>query len=63
MSCSASELCDVYYAPLNFRDIMLATGKLSVDALPGDLASKVRAAFSRAACYRRLWVGNRYEMD
>ncbi|XP_043200491.1 fatty acid synthase-like [Amphibalanus amphitrite] len=35
-----SQLCDVYYAPLNFRDIMLATGKLSVDALPGDLATQ-----------------------
>ena len=38
---SASQLCDVYYAPLNFRDLMLATGKLSVDALPGDLATQV----------------------
>ncbi|XP_071547019.1 fatty acid synthase-like [Panulirus ornatus] len=32
--------CDVYYAPLNFRDVMLATGKLPPDALPGDLAMK-----------------------
>nr|WLV27769.1 fatty acid synthase [Panonychus citri] len=32
------QLCHVYYAPLNFRDIMLATGKLPPDALPGDLA-------------------------
>ena len=31
-------LCTVYYAPLNFRDIMLATGKLPPDALPGDMA-------------------------
>ena len=31
-------LATVYYAPLNFRDIMLATGKLPPDALPGDLA-------------------------
>ena len=31
-------LCSVYYAPLNFRDIMLATGKLPPDALPGDMA-------------------------
>ncbi|XP_060535886.1 fatty acid synthase [Cylas formicarius] len=36
----ASELCHVYYAPLNFRDIMLATGKLPPDALPGDLAGQ-----------------------
>lgn len=33
-------LCEVYYAPLNFRDVMLATGKLPPDALPGDLATK-----------------------
>ncbi|XP_075436103.1 fatty acid synthase isoform X2 [Ascaphus truei] len=32
------QLCKVYYASLNFRDIMLATGKLSPDAIPGDLA-------------------------
>lgn len=30
--------CQIYYAPLNFRDIMLATGKLPPDALPGELA-------------------------
>jgi len=33
-----AELCTVHYAPLNFRDIMLATGKLPPDALPGNLA-------------------------
>ncbi|GAB0091808.1 Fatty acid synthase [Sergentomyia squamirostris] len=31
------ELCTVYYAPINFRDVMLSSGKLGVDALPGDL--------------------------
>ncbi|KAF6093695.1 fatty acid synthase [Phyllostomus discolor] len=31
-----SQLCTVYYASLNFRDIMLATGKLSPDAIPGN---------------------------
>ncbi|XP_030383313.1 fatty acid synthase [Scaptodrosophila lebanonensis] len=35
---SKYEACTVYYAPLNFRDVMLASGKLGVDALPGDLA-------------------------
>lgn len=30
--------CTIYYAPLNFRDVMLATGKLPADALPGELA-------------------------
>ncbi|XP_071429466.1 fatty acid synthase [Pithys albifrons albifrons] len=28
-------LCKVYYASLNFRDVMLATGKLPPDAIPG----------------------------
>lgn len=32
---SDAQLCTVYYASLNFRDIMLATGKLSPDAIPG----------------------------
>lgn len=34
-SSSGAQLCTVYYASLNFRDIMLATGKLSPDAIPG----------------------------
>ena len=34
------ELYDVYYTSLNFRDIMLATGKLPPDAIPGDLANQ-----------------------
>ena len=29
------QLCRVHYAALNFRDIMLATGKLPPDAIPG----------------------------
>ncbi|XP_076855678.1 fatty acid synthase [Brachyhypopomus gauderio] len=32
------QLCHVHYASLNFRDIMLATGKLPPDAIPGDVA-------------------------
>uniref|UniRef100_A0A2K5Q2X1 Fatty acid synthase n=2 Tax=Cebus imitator TaxID=2715852 RepID=A0A2K5Q2X1_CEBIM len=35
-----AQLCTVYYASLNFRDIMLATGKLSPDAIPGNWATK-----------------------
>lgn len=35
-----TELFHVYYAPLNFRDVMLATGKLPPDALPGNLANQ-----------------------
>lgn len=34
------ELCSVYYAPINFRDVMLTSGKLAADALPGDLATQ-----------------------
>ena len=37
---STKDLYDVYYASLNFRDIMLATGKLPPDALPGDMANQ-----------------------
>jgi len=32
------ELCTVAYTALNFRDIMLATGKLPPDAIPGLIA-------------------------
>lgn len=35
-----TDLCSVYCAPLNFRDVMLATGKLPPDALPGNLAGQ-----------------------
>ena len=31
-------LCSVYYASLNFRDIMFASGKLPPDAIPGSMA-------------------------
>ncbi|CAN9508637.1 unnamed protein product [Ophioblennius macclurei] len=34
----ALESCSVYYSSLNFRDIMLATGKLPPDAIPGEQA-------------------------
>ncbi|KAH6934602.1 hypothetical protein HPB50_025688 [Hyalomma asiaticum] len=32
-------ICKVCYAALNFRDVMLTTGKLPSDALPGELAT------------------------
>ncbi|KAL1477481.1 hypothetical protein MTO96_035703 [Rhipicephalus appendiculatus] len=38
-SYSGRVLCSVYYAPLNFRDVMIATGKLPPDALPSDQAN------------------------
>ncbi|KAL1467559.1 hypothetical protein MTO96_042086 [Rhipicephalus appendiculatus] len=28
--------CDVYYAPLNFRDVSLATGKIVPETVPGQ---------------------------
>ncbi|KAL0116142.1 hypothetical protein PUN28_011183 [Cardiocondyla obscurior] len=34
------KFCSVYYAPLNFRDIMLASGKLPPDALPRNMATE-----------------------
>ncbi|XP_071632956.1 fatty acid synthase [Temnothorax longispinosus] len=34
------KFCSVYYAPLNFRDIMLASGKLPPDALPNNMATE-----------------------
>lgn len=37
------QLCTVYYASLNFRDIMLATGKLSPDAIPGTGITQLAA--------------------
>ncbi|XP_033753240.1 LOW QUALITY PROTEIN: fatty acid synthase-like [Pecten maximus] len=37
---SGMSCCSVHYAALNFRDVMLATGKLPPDALPGDLATQ-----------------------
>ena len=32
------QLCRVHYTALNFRDVMLATGKLPPDAIPGTSA-------------------------
>ncbi|XP_045464695.1 fatty acid synthase-like [Harmonia axyridis] len=34
------DICHIYYASLNFRDIMLATGKLPPDALPKSLSGQ-----------------------
>ncbi|WKY15735.1 hypothetical protein Q1695_000877 [Nippostrongylus brasiliensis] len=34
------ELCSVYYAAINFRDVMLAYGRLSPDAIPGNFADR-----------------------
>ena len=35
-----TDLCSVNFASLNFRDVMLATGKLPPDAIPGGLANQ-----------------------
>ncbi|KAL1442921.1 hypothetical protein MTO96_030556 [Rhipicephalus appendiculatus] len=37
--CHEGILCNLYYAAVNFRDVMLATGRLSPDALPGCIDS------------------------
>ncbi|KAK6765329.1 hypothetical protein RB195_025310 [Necator americanus] len=34
------ELCSVYYAAINFRDVMLAYGRLPPDAIPGNFADR-----------------------
>jgi fatty acid synthase len=34
-------LCTVHYTALNFRDVMLATGKLPPDAIPGQWHNSV----------------------
>lgn len=31
----SATIVQVYYAPLNFRDIMIASGRLIIDAIPG----------------------------
>lgn len=53
-----TQLCTIYYASLNFRDIMLATGKLSPDAIPGKWANRdcmLGMEFSgRDKCGRRV---------
>ena len=33
------KLCHVHYAALNFRDVVIATGKLPPDAIPGTSTS------------------------
>lgn len=34
---SQLELCHVYYSAVNFRDVMLAYGRLPPDAIPGQV--------------------------
>ncbi|CAI4233223.1 unnamed protein product [Auanema sp. JU1783] len=36
----SQELCSVYYAAINFRDVMLAYGRLPPDAIPGNFADR-----------------------
>lgn len=48
------QLCTVYYASINFRDIMLATGKLSPDAIPGVECGQHAAAGSRGTWEGRV---------
>ena len=41
-------LCSVYYTSLNFRDVMLATGKLSPDSIPGAGSTQAGPALGEA---------------
>jgi len=41
------QLCRVHYAALNFRDVMLATGKLPPDAIPGRLPIMIFTVFTQ----------------
>ncbi|XP_039292597.1 fatty acid synthase-like [Nilaparvata lugens] len=54
------EMCNVYFAPLNFRDVMLASGKLPPDALPGDLAGQEQYFTTQVAHLRvsnvEIWL-------
>ncbi|EPB72575.1 Beta-ketoacyl synthase protein [Ancylostoma ceylanicum] len=34
------EICSVYYSAINFRDVMLAYGRLPPDAIPGNFADR-----------------------
>ncbi|TNN50607.1 Fatty acid synthase [Liparis tanakae] len=45
------QLCRVYYSSLNFRDIMLATGKLPPDAIPAVHAGTLEQAASVPVVY------------
>lgn len=35
------EMCYVYYAAINFRDVMLAYGRLPPDAIPGQVIDRI----------------------
>jgi len=35
-----ADLCQIYFTSLNFRDIMLASGRLPPDAIPGDFTDR-----------------------
>uniref|UniRef100_A0A0N4ZTR7 Fatty acid synthase n=1 Tax=Parastrongyloides trichosuri TaxID=131310 RepID=A0A0N4ZTR7_PARTI len=37
---ATQDLCSVYYAAINFRDVMLAYGRLPPDAIPGNFADR-----------------------
>lgn len=49
------QLCDVYYSSLNFRDIMLATGKLPPDAIPGRQAHNSLVLRTIIPTHRVFW--------
>jgi len=50
------QLCRVHYASLNFRDIMIATGKLPPDAIPGTTRKDGSCEFAMHCNLRPLNV-------
>jgi len=44
------QLCRVHYTALNFRDVMLATGKLPPDAIPGIVSRYLYDVYRIKCC-------------
>ncbi|VDK61158.1 unnamed protein product [Gongylonema pulchrum] len=44
------ELCHVYYSAINFRDVMLAYGRLPPDAIPGQVFFSSFTCLTKTVC-------------
>jgi len=53
------ELVHIYYSALNFRDVMTATGKLSLNVVVSDRLNQVRK--KKNNCLLTLIPNNMYE--
>lgn len=47
---SSLELCHVYYSAINFRDVMLAYGRLPPDAIPGQVHDFIHSQQRNMSC-------------